>query len=101
MNFLKMQFHTRYGVIARARKLSSAFIVILATIGLGARADAEPVTIAALGDSLVQGYGLPPEHGFVPQLQSWLDVHEIDAIVTNAGVSGDTTAGGLSRVTGR
>ncbi|MBV1903197.1 MAG: arylesterase [Marinosulfonomonas sp.] len=98
MNFLKMQFHTGYGVIARTRNLSLAFIVILATIGLGARADAEPVTIAALGDSLVHGYGLPPEHGFVPQLQSWLDAHEIDAIVTNAGVSGDTTAGGLSRV---
>jgi len=98
MNFLKKQFHTRYGVIARARNLSLAFFVILATISFGVRAGAEPITIAALGDSLVQGYGLPPEHGFVPQLQSWLDVHEIDATVTNAGVSGDTTAGGLSRV---
>ena len=33
----------------------------------------DPVTIAALGDSLTQGDGLPPEDGFVPQLQRWLD----------------------------
>ena len=60
-------------------------------------AHAEPVTIAALGDSLTQGYGLPPEDGFVPQLQAWLDTKGADAIVLNAGVSGDTTAGGLAR----
>jgi acyl-CoA thioesterase I len=54
--------------------------------------------IAALGDSLTQGYGLPQEDGFVPQLQAWLNRHGADARVLNAGVSGDTTAGGLSRV---
>jgi len=59
---------------------------------------AEPITIAALGDSLTQGYGLPQEDGFVPQLQAWLDAKGAEALVLNAGVSGDTTAGGLSRV---
>jgi acyl-CoA thioesterase-1 len=59
---------------------------------------AEPVTIAALGDSLTAGYGLAPSDGFVPRLQAWLDAREADATVVNAGVSGDTTAGGLSRV---
>ena len=59
---------------------------------------AEPLTIAALGDSLTQGYGLPSEDGFVPQLQSWLDENGADVTLINAGVSGDTTAGGLSRV---
>lgn len=59
---------------------------------------AQTVTIAALGDSLTQGYGLPAEDGFVPQLQSWLDDQGQDVEVINAGVSGDTTAGGLSRV---
>ena len=34
---------------------------------------AEPMIIAALGDSLTQGYGLPVEDGLVPQLQTWLD----------------------------
>jgi acyl-CoA thioesterase I len=61
-------------------------------------ANAETVTIAALGDSLTQGYGLPPEDGFVPQMQSWLDAQGADVVLINAGVSGDTTAGGLARV---
>lgn len=61
-------------------------------------ANAQDVTIAALGDSLTQGYGLPPEDGFVPQLQNWLADQGVQATVINAGVSGDTTAGGLSRL---
>lgn len=58
---------------------------------------AETVTIAALGDSLTQGYGLMQEDGFVPQLEAWLRAQGADVEVINAGVSGDTTAGGLSR----
>ncbi|UOA33169.1 Esterase TesA [Sulfitobacter sp. DSM 110093] len=65
---------------------------------LGSAAQAEEVVIAALGDSLTQGYGLPAEEGFVPQLQAWLDAEGVDATIVNAGVSGDTTAGGLARV---
>ncbi|SMX45483.1 Arylesterase precursor [Octadecabacter ascidiaceicola] len=61
-------------------------------------AQAETVTIAALGDSLTQGYGLPIEDGFVPQLEVWLQGQGADVEVINAGVSGDTTSGGLSRV---
>jgi len=61
-------------------------------------AQAAPVTIAALGDSLTQGYGLAQDDGFVPQLQAWLQAQGADVDVINAGVSGDTTAGGLSRV---
>ena len=56
------------------------------------------VTVAALGDSLTQGYGLRQEEGFVPQLQAWLDAQGAEVELMNAGVSGDTTAGGLSRV---
>lgn len=59
---------------------------------------AEPVTVAALGDSLTQGYGLAPEDGFVPQLEAWLRAKGADVRIVNAGVSGDTTAGGLSRI---
>ncbi len=58
---------------------------------------AQEVTIAALGDSLTQGYGLVQEEGFVPQLEAWLQARGHDVRVLNAGVSGDTTAGGLSR----
>mmetsp|Transcript_29332 Transcript_29332/g.57037 ORF Transcript_29332/g.57037 Transcript_29332/m.57037 type:complete len:212 (-) Transcript_29332:2744-3379(-) len=57
----------------------------------------QQVTIAALGDSLTQGYGLPVEEGFVPQLEGWLNAGSHGVRMINAGVSGDTTAGGLSR----
>jgi len=61
-------------------------------------AEAETLEIVALGDSLTAGYGLPQGEGFVPQLQNWLTERGHDVTVVNAGVSGDTTAGGLSRV---
>lgn len=59
---------------------------------------AAETVIAALGDSLTQGYGLPADQGFVPQLQEWLSARGHDVRIINAGVSGDTTAGGLSRI---
>ncbi len=61
-------------------------------------ANAEPVIVAALGDSLTAGYGLEPEQGLVPQLQDWLIAQGEEVTLINAGVSGDTTAGGLSRL---
>lgn len=54
--------------------------------------------MVALGDSLTAGYGLSPEEGFVGRLQEWLDARDAGVRVQNAGVSGDTTAGGLSRL---
>ena len=59
---------------------------------------AQPVQVVALGDSLTAGYGLPDGQGFVPQLQAWLDDAGADVEIVNAGVSGDTTAGGLARL---
>ena len=56
------------------------------------------MTLLALGDSLTQGYGLPPDQGFVPTLERWLTERGEEVEVINAGVSGDTTAGGLSRI---
>lgn len=70
----------------------------LMTIVFSTPAVAEQVTIAALGDSLTQGYGLPVEKGFVAKLQAWLDAQGAQTVLINAGVSGDTTAGGLSRI---
>lgn len=72
--------------------------VIGIVLGLAGTAQADEVVIAALGDSLTQGYGLPADQGFVPQLQRWLDAQGAEARLINAGVSGDTTAGGLARV---
>lgn len=61
-------------------------------------AAAEPAQVVALGDSLTAGYGLAEGEGFVPQLQAWLAANGSKAVVQNAGVSGDTTAGGLARL---
>jgi len=61
-------------------------------------AAAKPVHILALGSSLTQGYGLPPGTEFTVQLQAALKAAGIDAVVANAGVSGDTSADGLSRL---
>ncbi len=83
-----------YGAGAAFRKFGTALALALALPG----AALAEVTIAALGDSLTQGYGLPQGDGFVPQLQAWLDDNSVDAEVLNAGVSGDTTAGGLARL---
>lgn len=54
--------------------------------------------LAALGDSLVAGYGLPLADGFVPRLEAALRERGWNVTVINAGVSGDTAAGGLSRL---
>lgn len=56
------------------------------------------MTVVALGDSLTAGYGLPQDEGFVPQMQAWLVAQGADVVLLNAGVSGDTTAGGLARL---
>ena len=68
------------------------------TIVFSSAALAEEITVAAMGDSLTQGFGLPVDQGFVPQLQAWLNGQGHEVRLINAGVSGDTTAGGLSRV---
>ena len=56
------------------------------------------IRILGLGDSLMAGYGLPPDESFPAQLEKALNAAGIDAEVTNAGVSGDTSAGGRARL---
>src|SRR3954469_3839621 len=79
------------------------FRILLTTVLLTIMAGAgpvlaAPVKILALGTSLTQGYGLPPGTEFTVQLQAGLKKDGVDAVVTNAGVSGDTSAGGLARL---
>lgn len=93
MSVVLRLFPSGYGAPNAARNLAAC----AAAICLALPAAAGTVTVAALGDSLTQGYGLPPEDGLVPQLQAWLDAAGADVEVVNAGVSGDTTAGGLNR----
>jgi acyl-CoA thioesterase-1 len=79
-------------------RLREAKAIIAALFLAAAPAAAQEVTLLAMGDSLTQGYGLPEAQGFVPQMQDWLDARDAEVELVNAGVSGDTTAGGLARV---
>ena len=54
--------------------------------------------IVALGDSLFAGYGLEPGQSYPARLEAALRTRGINAQIMNAGVSGDTTAGGLQRL---
>ena len=63
-----------------------------------ARAAEHPVNIVAFGDSLTAGYGLATNDAFPAQLQRALNAKGLAVNVVNAGVSGDTAAGGLARL---
>ena len=54
--------------------------------------------IAVLGDSLTAGFGLSPEDAFPAQLETRLRRDGLDVRAVNAGVSGDTSAGGRARL---
>ena len=61
-------------------------------------AAARSIRLVAFGDSLSAGYLLPGDDGFAPKLQTALRARGYDITVINAGVSGDTTTGGLARL---
>ncbi|MBM3559179.1 MAG: arylesterase [Alphaproteobacteria bacterium] len=71
--------------------------VLAAALALPVRAGAESVVVA-FGDSLVAGWGLPAEASFPRQLEAALRARGVAARVVDAGVSGETTAGGLARL---
>lgn len=101
MRLLSIRFLT-YGALAGGGKVLALIGLCLglafAQAATAQQAREMPLSIVAFGDSLTQGYGLIDEEGFVPQLRDWLAAQGQDLRVVNAGVSGDTTAGGLSRV---
>lgn len=93
MKFTLSRLKLRYGGFWGLSKAAATGLVIA-----GSAATAEPTIITAFGDSLTHGYGLAQGDGFVPQLQAWLRDQGADVTVVNAGVSGDTTAGGAARI---
>ena len=76
------------------RLLLSALLLLL----FAPPATAAPVKILMLGTSLTQGLGLPPGTEIPAVLQAELGAAKINVTVINAGVSGDTSAAGLSRL---
>lgn len=100
-----------------AARVATPAMLVLALSGCGseapqpqastASAEAEPPLppvvgaeqrIVALGDSLFAGYGLEPGQSYPARLETALRARGINARIMNAGVSGDTTAGGLQRL---
>jgi acyl-CoA thioesterase-1 len=73
------------------------FGLVLAVSGLSA---AEPRTIVFFGDSLTAGYGLddPAREAYPALVQEKIDAAHLPWRVVNAGLSGETTSGGLRRV---
>lgn len=76
---------------------SALFFMLLCLFPLHAKAEA-PKRIVALGDSLTAGYGLEAGQDFATKLQEALIEDGVYVKIDNAGVSGDTSAGGLARV---
>lgn len=99
MRLLSIRFLS-YGALSAAGKAYAAIVLLLMAFVLPLQAEQAraPLSIVAFGDSLTQGYGLPEENGFVPQLRAWLEGQGQEVRLVNAGVSGDTTAGGLARI---
>ncbi len=77
--------------------LVNVLVATIATSGAWAEA-AKPLRIVAFGDSLTSGYGLRQSQSFPSQLQKALRARGHNVEVSNAGVAGDTTAGGLGRL---
>ena len=73
-------------------------LAIMALLGPAPARAAAPVHILALGDSLTAGYGLPAREAFPAVLQAVLKAKGENVTVVNAGVSGDTSAGGRARI---
>lgn len=74
-----------------------ASLLVVGAGGANAQ-QARPVAIVALGDSLTAGYQLPPGDAFPVKMQAALKAKGLDVTVENAGVSGDTSTGGLERL---
>ncbi|RDJ09611.1 arylesterase [Rhizobium grahamii] len=72
--------------------------VIVASLTFAVAASARTISLVGFGDSLMAGYQLPPGDGFPEKLQAALKAKGVDISIANAGVSGDTTTGGLARI---
>ena len=77
---------------------ASAVILPIAEQIIKSSFAAQRPVLMVLGDSLVAGHGLPQGGAFPDILGQMLRNDGLDVSVINAGVSGDTTAGGLARL---
>lgn len=85
-------------LVQRCLCLAALAWVLAAIISGAALAADRPVKIVALGDSLTVGFQLPTSAAFPARLEQALKAKGLAVEITNAGVSGDTALGGLSRL---
>ena len=83
-----------YGV----RRALTNVVVGLLAVFCAATANARPIRILVLGDSLTAGYGLAAADGFQAQMLAALKARGHDVSFVDAAVSGDTSAGGRARL---
>ncbi|MBW9087197.1 arylesterase [Rhizobium wenxiniae] len=76
------------------------FIVMVALFAgsSSAKAQEKAINLVGFGDSLMAGYQLAPSESYTAQLETALKAKGHNVVITNAGVSGDTTSAGLSRI---
>jgi acyl-CoA thioesterase I len=94
MIFLRKPCRSGYG---GARSLVNGLVAAL-ILAWPLAASAAPLRILALGDSITAGYGLPQDQALPVRLEARLKADGFAVEVENAGVSGDTTAGGAARL---
>ena len=89
-----------YGLLRMAFKRFVLFVATMMVAGVAAlgSALAEPRKIVGFGDSLMAGYMLDNGQGFTDKLQAALKAKGHDVVISNAGVSGDTSSAGLARL---
>jgi acyl-CoA thioesterase-1 len=86
-------------IIMRFKPFARVLVTaILANFALVTALRAQTLQIVGFGDSLMAGYQLEPQEAFPVQLEKALRDRGHDIVITNAGVSGDTTTGGLARL---
>ncbi len=73
-------------------------LLLLASLAMTDQSQAREIRLVALGDSLTAGYGLGPGQGYPERLAAKLKERGLSVTIQNAGVSGDTTTGGLERL---
>lgn len=103
MKYARNTPSTKLGIVNSMFNLAAAtFAIIVLLLPMQSRSEAAereaPIRIVALGDSLTAGYALRPGQSFPEVLQAALVARSHRVAVVNAGVSGDTTAGGLERL---
>lgn len=87
-----------FAVRALAATAAAAALALLAFDAPANAGTDRPVKIVALGDSLTAGFGLPANDAFPAKLAKALADKGLSVSIINAGVSGDTTSGGLARL---